>query len=61
MHGLEKTNFIELSKPSDPTVQPKPIWVPKDYVTEAWPEVKEKAAQLQAAADELLASINSIT
>ena len=48
-------NYIELSKPSDPTVQPTPNWVPKDYVDEVWPEVKAKAAELQAAADELLA------
>lgn len=48
-------NYIELSKPSDPTVKPEPNWVTKDYVKEAWPEVKAKAAQLQAAADELLA------
>ena len=48
-------NYIELSKPSDPTVKPEPNWVTKDYVKEAWLEVKAKAAKLQAAADELLA------
>lgn len=47
--------IIESSDPTDPNATPSYKWVPKDYVNEAWPEVKDKAAQLQAAADELLA------
>ena len=51
-------NYIEIIESSDPTnpdAKPYYKWVNKDYVTEVWPEVKTKAAELQAAADELLA------
>ena len=47
--------IIESSDPTNPDATPSYKWVPKDYVTEVWPEVKAKAAELQAAADELLA------
>ena len=47
--------IIESSDPTDPNATPSYKWVNKDYVTQAWPEVKAKAAELQAAADELLA------
>ena len=47
--------IIESADPTDPNARPKYKWVNKDYVTEAWPEVKAKAAELQAAANELLA------
>ena len=47
--------IIESSDPTDPNARPSYKWVNKDYVTEVWPEVKAKAAELQAAADELLA------
>lgn len=47
--------IIESARPTDPNAEPSYKWVDKDYVTEAWPEVKTKAAELQAAADELLA------
>ena len=50
--------YIEIIPSKDPTdinAEPSYKWVIKDYVTEAWPEVKAKAAELQAAADELLA------
>ena len=47
--------IIESKDPTDLNARPSYKWVDKDYVTEAWPEVKAKAAELQTAADELLA------
>ncbi|MCI5506117.1 MAG: dockerin type I repeat-containing protein [Prevotella sp.] len=47
--------IIPSSDPTDPNARPSFKWVTKDYVAEVWPEVKAKAAELQAAANELLA------
>ena len=55
-------NYIEIIESSDPTnpdAEPSYKWVSKEYVTEVWPEVKAKAAELQTAANDLLARVQA--